>query len=172
MALVVIDAQVGFLKDTTVTIIPRIKKLVRGFVEADAPVVFSRYHNYPGSPFERLLHWYKVRDEEDVRLIPHLDELTARATVIDKTGYTVFVEDMDKLIAATGCTDVVLCGVDTETCVLKSAVDAFERGLVPWIVRDACTSNGGMAMHRLGLRVARRFVGPGQVIRASELRLR
>jgi len=171
VVLVVIDAQVGFLNNTTITVIPRIKRLVRGFVEAGAPVVFSRYHNYPGSPYERLLHWYKVRDPDDVRLVADLDEWVAHATVIDKTGYTVFVEDMDKLIASTGRTDVVLCGVDTETCVLKSAVDAFERGLTPWIVRDACASNGGTAMHRLGLRLARRFVGPAQVVRASELRL-
>jgi nicotinamidase-related amidase len=167
----VIDAQVGFLNGGTVSVLPRIKNLVRAFVSVGAPVVFSRYHNYPGSPYERLLHWYKVRDSDDVRLVPDLDELTAHATVIDKTGYTVFVEDMDKLVAAAGCTDIVLCGVDTETCVLKSAVDAFERGLTPWIVRDACTSNGGTAMHRLGLRLARRFVGPAQVVRASELRL-
>jgi nicotinamidase-related amidase len=167
--LVVIDAQVGFLKDTTVTVLPKIKKLAARFAEAGAPVVFSRYHNYPGSPYERLLHWYKVRDADDVRLVPDLDHEAAQATVIDKTGYTVFVEDMDKLIASTGRTDIVLCGVDTETCVLKSAVDAFERGLIPWILKDACASNGGLAMHRVGLRLARRFVGPAQVVRASEL---
>lgn len=169
--LVVVDAQVGFLQGTTVTIIPRIKRLLRRFAAVGAPVVFSRYHNYPGSLYEQLLHWYRVRDDRDVRLVPDLDEWAAHGTVIDKTGYTVFVEDMDKLIAATARTDVVLCGVDTETCVLKSAVDAFERGLLPWVVQDACASNGGTAMHRLGLRLARRFIGPAQVLRASDLRL-
>ncbi|WP_280431477.1 isochorismatase family protein [Nocardia brasiliensis] len=36
---------------------------------------------------------------------------------------------------------LILCGIATDACVLKTALDAFERGYVPWVVRDAVASN-------------------------------
>jgi nicotinamidase-related amidase len=29
------------------------------------------------------------------------------------------------------------CSIDTDICVLKTAVDAFERNFTPWILKDA-----------------------------------
>ena len=62
-----------------------------------------------------------------------------------------------------------ICGIDTESCVLKTAVDAFERDLTPWIVEDACASHAGPEPHYAGLLVARRFIGRSQIISAAGL---
>ena len=168
--LVVVDLQNGFVNRPTRHVVPVVKTLAQQWISAGGQVVFTRYHNYPGSPYERLLRWYKLRAEPETTLVAELDELLPQATtVIDKTGYTVFTAEMDKLIAEHGWTDVVLCGVDTETCVLKSAADAFERGLTPWLISDACASNGGKRMHESGLRLAGRFIGPPHVIGSTDL---
>jgi nicotinamidase-related amidase len=53
--------------------------------------------------------------------------------------------------------------------VLKTAVDAFERDLTPWIVQDACASHAGPEPHNAGLLVARRFIGRSQIISAAGL---
>jgi nicotinamidase-related amidase len=53
--------------------------------------------------------------------------------------------------------------------VLKTAVDTFEHGLTPWLIADACASNGGDRMHKTGLRLARRFIGSKHIINASDL---
>jgi nicotinamidase-related amidase len=54
-------------------------------------------------------------------------------------------------------------------CVLKTAVDAFERDLTPWIIEDASASHAGVAAHEAGLLVARRFIGGRQIVRAIEV---
>jgi len=58
---------------------------------------------------------------------------------------------------------LVLCGIATDGCVLKTAVDAFERGIEPVVVVDACASHAGNAVHEAGLLLLGRFIGAGQL---------
>ena len=52
---------------------------------------------------------------------------------------------------------------------LKTAVDAFERDLTPWVVADACASHSGHETHNAGLLATRTFIGAGQVITTSDI---
>ncbi|MBA2324826.1 MAG: isochorismatase family protein [Pseudonocardiales bacterium] len=60
-------------------------------------------------------------------------------------------------------------GPTTESCVLKTACDAFERDLTPWIVTDACFSHAGQEAHDAGLLVASRFIGRRQLVTSDEI---
>ncbi|MEE3917940.1 isochorismatase family protein [Micromonospora sp. BRA006-A] len=51
-ALIVIDMQNGFINDRSRHVIPRVVDLVEQWEATGKPVVFTRYYNYPGSPFE------------------------------------------------------------------------------------------------------------------------
>lgn len=94
----------------------------------------------------------------------------ARATAtVDKPGYTLFTDHGTQVIADGGWSDLVFCGLTTESCVCKSAVDAFERDFTPWVVTDACGSHGGVEAHEAGLLVLRRFIGQGQMIASTDL---
>ncbi|MGW1057350.1 isochorismatase family cysteine hydrolase [Micromonospora rubida] len=169
-ALVVIDMQNGFINDRSRHVIPKVVALVERWEAAGRPVVFTRYHNYPGSPFERLIHWTAVQSPPATEIVPELTAHTDRArAVIDKRIYSYFSLEGADLAEQEGWTDLIFCGVATESCVLKSAVDAFERDLTPWLVTDASASHGGQAAHDAGLLVARRFIGAGQLITVSEV---
>jgi nicotinamidase-related amidase len=164
-ALIVVDCQNGFLNDFTAPAARRIVTLTRRWTGGGLPVVFTRYHNYPGSKFERLLDWTEVRHAPDTELIDELRPLAeAGAAVIDKTGYSAFTAEMLKLVENEGWTDLVFCGFDTDTCVLKSTVDAFEAEYTPWLVRDACASHGGRGQHRTAVTMIGRFIGQRQLI--------
>ena len=63
----------------------------------------------------------------------------------------------------------MICGIATESCVCKTAADAFERNLTPWVVTDACASHAGQEAHDAGLLVTGRFVGHKQLITTAEL---
>ncbi|MEV0787645.1 isochorismatase family protein, partial [Streptomyces sp. NPDC050423] len=78
--------------------------------------------------------------------------------------YTLFTPEADELIRQAGWTDLVFCGIATESCVLKSAADAFERDYTPWIVTDACATDAGPDVHDAGLVVARRLIGSSQLV--------
>ncbi|WP_422771998.1 isochorismatase family cysteine hydrolase [Plantactinospora sp. WMMC1484] len=170
-ALVVIDMQNGFVNERSQHVVPKVVDLVQRWQAAGRPVVFTRYHNYPGSLYERLIHWSKVQAPPETDIVPELLPYAAVARgVIDKKIYSCFTPEFASLVEREGWTDLIFCGIATESCVLKSAVDAFEHSLTPWVVTDAAASHGGSVAHDAGLLVARRFIGSGQLIVSSVIK--
>jgi nicotinamidase-related amidase len=168
--LFVVDVQNGFRNDTSAPAVPRIVKLVRQCSDAGLPLIFTQYHNYPGSKFERLLDWCEVQHAPDTDLVDELVPYAAEAlAVAHKTGYSVFTAEVAKLVDEHGWTDLVFCGFDTDTCILKSVADAFEREHTPWLVRDACASHGSRGQHRTAVTMAGRFIGERQLISRKDV---
>ncbi|MFE7113728.1 isochorismatase family cysteine hydrolase [Streptomyces sp. NPDC057575] len=164
-ALVVIDMQNGFVNHHSRYAVPAVSNLVAQWSAAGRPVLFTRYFNFPDSPYERFFQWHRLQEPPETDLVPELTETAARAhAVIDKTGYTLFMAEATEMIRQTGWTDLIFCGIATESCVLKSATDAFEYGYAPWIATDACASDAGPDVHDAGLVVARRLIGTGQLV--------
>lgn len=164
-ALVVIDMQNGFVNQHSRHVVPTVADLVARWSAAGRPVVFTRYFNYPDSPYERFFQWRRLQGPPETDIAPELATPAAHAhAVVDKTGYTLFTPEATGLIRQAGWTDLVFCGIATESCVLKSAADAFEHDYAPWIVTDACASDAGPDVHDAGLLVARRLIGTGQLV--------
>jgi nicotinamidase-related amidase len=57
-----------------------------------------------------------------------------------------------------------ICGLDTEGCVLKSAVDLFEIGITPRVLSNYCASSGGHDYNEAGIKILKRLIGEKQVI--------
>jgi nicotinamidase-related amidase len=168
--LVVVDMQNGFISDGSASVVPVVVDLVDRWQRASGDVVFTRYRNYPGSPFERLIHWSKLRSSPQIDIVDELRAQAQRATaIVDKRIYSMFTEEGAALVRHHGWTDLYICGIATESCVLKTAVDAFEQDLTPWVIEDASASHAGSVAHNAGILVARRFIGRGQVIRSEDL---
>lgn len=166
--LVVVDVQNGFITQHSQPVVPIIVDLVRRWQAAHGDIVFTRYLNYPGSPFERLIGWTKMTDGPEIELVNELAPyISAHTPVIDKYIYTLFTHDGINLIDERGWTDLYVCGIDTDICVLKTAVDAFEHNLTPWILQDACASHSGVQAHTAGLFIASRFIGTNQIIQIA-----
>ena len=68
-----------------------------------------------------------------------------------------------------GWTDLYITGMDTESCVLATALHAFELGFTPWVVKDACASHAGEPVHEAGILVMGRFLGRGQLVTTADL---
>lgn len=169
-ALIVVDLQNGFVNHHSSTVVPIVVQLVQRWTAADRPVVFTRYWNYPGSPFERIIQWTRLQQVPETDIVPELAESAAAAyATIDKITYSCFTPETTALIGEAGWTDLVFCGIATESCVLKSAADAFERDHTPWIVTDASASDAGRAVHDAGLLVARRLIGRNQLVTTDQV---
>lgn len=169
--LVVIDVQNGFVTDESRHVVPVIRDLVDRWQAAGGDTVFTRYHNYPGSPYERLIGWSGLMGPPETDLVAELRPYADKATaVVDKYSYSLLSSvDGAHLVAQHGWTTLFVCGIDTESCVMKTAVDAFEQGLTPWIIEDASASHSGPVPHNAGLLLARRFIGEGQVITTQDI---
>ncbi|MFD8258717.1 cysteine hydrolase [Streptomyces griseoluteus] len=169
-ALVAIDMQNGFVNHHSRHAVLAVSDLVAQWSAAGRPVIFTRYFNYPDSPFERFFQWSRLQEPPETDVIPELAEAALRAhAVVDKTGYTLLTPEAAELIRRAGWTDLVFCGIATESCVLKSAADAFEHGYAPWIVTDACASDAGPDAHDAGLLVARRLIGTRQLVTSDHV---
>ncbi|GGK43015.1 hydrolase [Pilimelia terevasa] len=167
--LVVVDVQNGFVREQSRAVVPAVVDLVGKWQAAGGDTVFTRFVNRPGSPYDRLIGWTRLMVSPETDLVDPLRPFAGKAgLVVEKPAYTAFVPEMEAAIRAAGWSDLFLCGLATESCVCKTAVDAFERGLTPWVVADACGSHAGRAAHEAGLLVIRRFIGAGQVITADQ----
>lgn len=171
--LVVVDVQNGFVGSRSRHVVPVIVDLVRRWQARGGSTIFSRYLNYAGSPYERLIGWTRMRSAPETDLITELQPYAERAAaVVDKTIYSLFNDQGTDVLARGGWTDLLICGIATESCVCKTAVDAFERNLTPWVLTDACASHAGTVTHEAGLVVTSRFIGKRQLISTSDLSLR
>lgn len=163
-ALIVVDVQNGFVRPRSRHVVPAIVHLIREWQKAGGDTVFTRYLNYENSPYERIIGWKRMRDVPEIELIPELAPYTSGSTILDKKIYSLFTDEGSTLVERHGWTDLVICGIATESCVCKTAVDAFERNLTPWVVSDACASHAGPEAHDAGLLVTGRFIGPKQLV--------
>ncbi len=141
--LMVIDVQNGFVLPSSRHVVPVVAGLVDRWLAADAPVILTRYFNHPGSPFEQLVGWRAMHHAPDTDLVAELAGYAAddRVHVVDKTTYTALTSPVRDLITSWNVTQLYLCGLATDACVFATALSAFDAGLTPWIITDACASN-------------------------------
>jgi nicotinamidase-related amidase len=167
--LVVVDVQNGFVTEHSAHVVPVIKELVQEWLEAGRDVVFTRYLNYPGSPFETIMSWTKLMDSPEIDIVDELQELSKRSlAIVDKKIYTMFNDEGTALAREHGWTDMYVCGIDTEVCVLKTAVDAFEHGIRAWLLTDASASHSGQPPHDAGVLVAQKMIGRSQTVKVAD----
>jgi len=167
--LVVTDMQNGFVREQSEHVVPIVVDLVRRWQAAGGETLFTRYFNYPGSPFERFFGWRRLQSSPETDIVSELGPYLNEAIVLDKYIYSPFSQESEDLFKERGWTEFYFCGIATESCVLKGAVDAFERGYTPWLLSDASASHAGSDAHEAGLLVASRFIGPGQVITCNDV---
>ncbi|MEU4345436.1 isochorismatase family cysteine hydrolase [Nocardia sp. NPDC023852] len=172
-ALLVIDVQNGFVNEFSAHVVPVIADLATRWACTGRPTVYTRYWNYPGSPWERLIGWKALYGPPETDIVEELAHLVAEpgAQTLDKKVYTALTPEGLDLLSALDVTDLIICGIATDACILKTALDAFEHGYTPWVIRDAVASNAtrhrATEIHESALLHISRLVGAGQVIEAS-----
>jgi len=118
-----------------------------------------------GSPFETLIGCRRLREDTETELAEELRNIPG--TVIRKNVYCAFTRESEQLLKENRWNTLILCVVATESCVMKTAVDAFERHLVPLVVVDATAGDAGHELHQAGLMVLRRFIRKDQLVTTS-----
>ena len=155
--LVIIDVQRGFINAATAHVPARVAALQADY----ASVIATRFVNPEGSAHRRLIGWRRFAPGSADTELAFTHEPHVR--VIEKQTYSALTDEVRTLLAAAGTTEVHLCGIATDNCVLASAIAAFETGLTPVVLGDACASHAGADYHDWGLRILRRLIGTAQV---------
>jgi nicotinamidase-related amidase len=162
-AIIIIDVQNGFINPSTAHIPAKIKSLLDAV--AFEHRIFTQFFNPPGSPYEKLIQWTRLRTNEEIAIVP---ELTPYPSVVfQKPIYSCVSQDFLRYAKAQQIHQFYLAGIDTDCCVLKSAVDLFENGFKPMVLADCCMSSGGQLAHEAALTILPRFIGIAQVVKDS-----
>ena len=157
--LFIIDVQNGFVSDKTEHVVPRILKLMQRF--SGQLVIATQYINKEKSAFSEIMHWKGLKDSPDIDLI---DGIQKRASnVVKKYTYTACTEEVTKILKKNKITEVYLAGIDTDCCVLKTAIDLFEMNIRPIVLANYCASNGGIESHESAIKVLNRTIGYEQI---------
>lgn len=161
--LIVVDIQNGFIRyDQTKEIANKIIKLAGGGIFDS--VIATRFLNHEGSQYIKFLNWHRLLKSPDIDLVDGLKP----DKIIDKYIYTCvndsFMNFLKELNDGGMPTHVFLCGADTDCCVLKTATDLFENGVMPIVLTDYCDSNGGPDSHEAGLLVMGRLIGKKSIV--------
>lgn len=154
-----IDVQNGFVSERTAHVLPRLAQLAEEFREG--PVVATRFLNPRGGPYEQFMGWTRLRSAPETDVLPQIAQKAD--LVADKEVYSACTPQVMDFLRAHDVTEVLLAGIDTDCCVLKTASDLFERGIRPVVLTDYCASNGGAASHAAAITVMLRTIGRRQL---------
>ena len=157
--LIVVDVQRGFVNEHTRHVVPTVERLQAGYDRIYA----TRFVNPPASPWRRFLDWRRFAEgsaDAELAFRP-----AANAVILEKHVYSCVGEDLLRDLRDRGTTEVSLCGIDTDACVLISAVDLFQNGIRPVILAEACASHAGPEYHEAGFRLLERLIGKDQIVR-------
>lgn len=165
--LLVVDMQNGFMAEKCRHIIPTVEKLITHFYSSNKLVAFTRFINTPDSGYVNIIHWSRLMSEPEISIIEELKKYVKN--VFDKNYYSPFTNEFKDFIEDNKISKVYICGVATDSCVLKSAIDSFENGLEPIVIRDACYSHAGEEAHTAGLYILSRNIGRNQTFSSDDV---
>lgn len=165
--LLVVDMQNGFMPAKCQHIVPVVSGLIEHFNAQNKPVVFTRFINIPESGYVKWIRWSRLMTEPEINIIPELQQYVQKT--FDKNYYTAFTDEFSSYIKENEIERVYICGVATDSCVLKSAIDAFEKGIEPLVIKDACYSHAGDEAHNAGLYLLSRNIGKYQIIESQQV---
>ena len=157
--LLVIDVQNGFVSDETDMVLPRIEQLMRDF--QGSLIIATQFINVEPSGFRDIMHWKRLKDSPEIDLIPFVESLAS--FVFKKTTYTACTEEILNVLKEKNVDEVYLAGIDTDCCVLASAIGLFEQNIRPIVLEHYCASNGGEKSHNAALTVLERTIGKRQI---------
>lgn len=147
-AIIIVDVQKAFPIPSA--LVQRIEERSRSFPRR----IFTRFVNPPGSLFRTKLKRSACPPEaEETNLVikPSPDDW-----VIEKPRYSLAPREVER-IADAGIRQVLVCGVDTDACVLGVVFSLFDAGIDCEVDPELCWSSTGL--HDAALRIIREQFG-------------
>lgn len=168
--LIVVDMQEGFVHSEKIReLVSNIKRLL----EADVfdVVIATKFINTKDSMFEKYLSWSDLEIDEEQQIC---QELSPYINAITVKNYYSGVNEQFLMELATNNDGtlpdrVFLVGVDTDCCVLATAVSLFENNIRPIVLPAYTGSTGGEEAHQAGVRCLERLIGKKQIYTDVEI---
>lgn len=157
-ALVVIDMIRDFIEEKAPVevpagrwIIPNIQGEIKYFRERGRPVFFVCDRHEENDPNFSVWPRHAVRGTAGAEIVPALSPQPSDITVYKLSYSAFFGTDLDDRLRNAGATDLLVCGVCTNTGILYTVADAMMRGFSV-VVPETCVAALTEEDHRFALR--------------------
>lgn len=155
--LLVVDVQNGFINEFTHHIPRRVVQLIEK--RQYAPILFTQFVNSSDGPYTQFLNWQGCNQEPEIDLVDELQSYVTPQSLFPKPGLCGLPERLIHYLKENNVKRISVVGIDTDMCVLKIAMDLFDRGIEPIVLTDCCASTAGLQAHLAGLAVLSRNIG-------------
>ena len=103
------------------------------------------------------MNWYGLMDKPSQKVDEFVKSVSER--VFKKANrYSCFTEEFIKYITDNEIDKLYFVGLDTDACVLKSALDCFERNIPLEVLTNYCASTGGDEIHKAAIELMDRNI--------------
>ena len=153
-----IDVQSNFVNQHTKDVVMQIHDLIES--NKFDIVAFTKYMNASNGLFARELGYLGCIREADQEIM--LD--TKRFPIFKKTVYTAYNEELKNFLLENHINQIYLCGIDTDACVFKTALDLFEHECDVYVLERYCRSHIGRKAHDYAIKSMQRLIGKKRVI--------
>lgn len=159
-ALIVIDVQKYFLNDKNRYFPAKVRGYVLKNKDKFDLIVFTNFVNNESAPVYKTLGWRDCLKSPDIDFADELKPALKMGKVFKKSVLSCLkVPKILSLLKKRRITDLYLCGIDTDCCVLATAYDGFDSGYKVNVLRSLCLSTGGKNLHKNALAMVKRNVG-------------
>ena len=141
-ALIVVDVQKDNVGRFCQSIIPNIKSLIKKTREKEIPIIYACDSRYPeDSLFKRVGRKpHAIRGTEGAGVVEELKPAPGDIIIEKRMMSAFFGTDLDITLRERGIKRLIITGIRTEFCLLKTVLDAFELGYEVIVPSDACAS--------------------------------
>lgn len=140
-AIIVVDLQKDNVGRFCQPIIPNVRLLLREARSKGIPVIFALDSRYPDDFIFKSGHPPRtIRGTEGVKVIDELEPGAADLFVEKRMLSAFFGTDLDFTLRHKGIRTLIVTGVATWACVLKTVFDAAELGYEVIVPADCCAS--------------------------------
>jgi nicotinamidase-related amidase len=183
--LLIVDMQRGNVSEYNRFTPSAIATLVK--TELFNPVIFTRFVDTADCPARLFLEQKDFQDFQTAGMDPKIAEIMgagvppldkygvtelgenygAKRYLLTKNVYSAVTAEFEELLGELNLdnTGIYIVGADTESQIMKTALDLFERGVEPIVFAEFCGSHRGLGMHERGLELMVELIGKDRVIK-------
>lgn len=154
--ILLVDIQEGYMNEELRTLPKDIEKHVKNY-DYDL-VIATRFINKNDSLHRSDIH---IKDmtvfSSKAKLVEPIDKIAD--IVLMKSTYTSYTIDVAKLLEKKDVKQVYIAGLNTETSILATALDLFDKGIKPVVLSHLCNTTNGKRINEAALEILRIAVG-------------
>ncbi len=159
--LLVTDVQEGYINAFTKHIPQAIQKHVANF-HYDL-IVATRFIDNNDSLFKSELNIRNMTMiNSQSKIVPIISDIVD--ITLMKSTYSSLTPDVINLLKKNNVSEVYLCGLNTETVILTTALELFDRGIIPKVLSHLCMSLEGSEINNMTLQILERAVGSNNIL--------